>query len=601
MGGRLHFSRRKMTVAFLAVGALLLPAGSAAGAPGDQCGQPGVASVDGPYPVSTSRASVTTRDGERLDTYVWRPDAPAPASGWPMILLLPGANAFGGQQVNYVAPFEAQQVYACRGYVVVTYEARGYPTLVKTNGALTVNPTAPNRASTTGYDWGGPIDTGDSRDVIAWAKQQYPVNADRIAVAGCSYGGFRTWTLAGQVPELRTALPFCVTDSWNEFLSPSGVMHVGCALVYTATALGVASTSTPETLTECERMQLRGLAGDGNANDWMWQRSPARWAPTITMPVLMGAHTLDANYPMNGTVRLFNQLRGPKKLFLGAVAGHYPTPGSQQVLFHSTAQRWLDYWLKDTDTGIMSEPAVTWQAPPPEDPTSPSAAWLTRQTQSFPSCQATTMPLALSQGGTLTAAAGEGAADPVVNTYATGSEYFADVAPAANDKVPATPVETAVYTSAPFQADVLLAGPLRLQLDLTALGTRFQIHPDFWVLRPDGTRRRLAYSTVLQPTAVYGATLGQPAPVDFVPYVTAQVLPAGHRLQLTLSTSGKPTFVPDPTPGGYAINHSGPRQSTLTLTVDDMEAGPATTGGLESRSRRPDGRGNAARGACASV
>ena len=61
-------------------------------------------------------------------------------------------------------------------------------------------------------------------------------------------------------------------------------------------------------------------------------------------------------WTVDGTIELFNTLKGPKKLDIGP----YPPMQSRPwVEEHDKMFRWYDHWLKGIDNGVMDEPAVT--------------------------------------------------------------------------------------------------------------------------------------------------------------------------------------------------------------------------------------------------
>jgi predicted acyl esterase len=552
--------------AWLAIGTCLVlsvilpvaPARSAAG-----CGNAAIPSVDGPYPVTRESASVTTRDGESLATWVFKPTATPPAGGWPLIVQLHGGAAMANDPRNDVAPMESQNAYACRGYIVVSYMRRGYPGIITTNPSPAVNPSS-NRATTTGWDWGGPIDVGDGKDVISWAIANQPVNANRIGVTGGSQGSFVAYALAGNDSRIRTIIPTAGYDNWNEHASRNGVMTPGCP-AYAAFMAGLLTTATVENGVEYCKLTLGGAAGLGRDNAYWWERSPARWAPQITIPVFNAIHTLDPNWNASGWIRMHELLPGAhNKLFVGPVPIHINVPLAARVRFQTDVQRWWDQWLKDADTGIMAEPPVTWAAPP-RDFFSATEPWTFGRSQSLPPCAAAPVSLSLSGGNRLVSGAGSGPADVLLNNPATGAVNLA----ATGMAVVETPADTAVFRSDAFTADTVLTGDISLDLALTSLSPRYQVHPDLYDVAPDGTAEHIYYSSAnvgpIIPFGVFDGVPGQPKRLRWDPLTTFYVFEAGHRLELRISAMPRGSWMPEPTPGGFLLNHAGATQSTLEL------------------------------------
>jgi len=557
------WGRLAVIVSLVTGGMALVPAPAGAAGP---CGNPAIPAVDGPYPVTKEVTSVRMRDGEQLGAWVFKPVGTPPAGGWPMILHLHGGAAMANDPRTDVAPMENQDAYACRGYVVVSYLRRGYPGVVTTNPSLNVNPSS-NRATTTGWDYGGPIDVGDGEDIISWAIANEPVNAGRIGVEGGSQGSFVTYALAGNDSRIRTIIPAAGYDSWNDHAVRNGIMSPGCA-AYPLIGLGLLTTATVENMVEYCKLTLGGPAGLGNQNDYWWQRSPARWAPGIRIPVFNVMNTLDPNWNSSGWIRLHGMLPGPNnKLFVGPVPIHINVPTPQRTRFQTEVQRWWDQWLKDADTGIMSEPRVTWGAPP-DDFFSATDPWTIGTSQQLPPCGSAPVTYSLSQGGALVAggSGGTGSPEVLVNDPAAGAANLALLGTA----VVETPVDTVAYRSGPVAEDTAITGDIHLDLSLTSLSPRYQVHPDFYDVAPDGTARRMYFISSLNvgpiiPFGVFDGVPAQPEHLSWDPHTTFFVVRAGHRIELRISSAQRESWTPEPTPGGFLVNHAGAQQSTLSF------------------------------------
>jgi uncharacterized protein len=88
--------------------------------------------------------------------------------------------------------------------------------------------------------------------------------------------------------------------------------------------------------------------------DWYEEQNPIRLATNINIPVYLQINQ-GRGWTVDGTIELFEVLKGPKKLEIGP----YPPMQSRPwVEEHDTMFRWYEYWLKGIDNGIMNEPAV---------------------------------------------------------------------------------------------------------------------------------------------------------------------------------------------------------------------------------------------------
>ena len=89
--------------------------------------------------------------------------------------------------------------------------------------------------------------------------------------------------------------------------------------------------------------------------EWYEERNPVNLAQNIDIPVYL---QLDQGrgWTLDGTIELFETLKGPKKLDIGP----YPPMQSRPFIEeHDKMFRWYDYWIKGIDNGIMDEPAVS--------------------------------------------------------------------------------------------------------------------------------------------------------------------------------------------------------------------------------------------------
>ncbi|MGY3567221.1 CocE/NonD family hydrolase [Sinomonas sp. RB5] len=89
--------------------------------------------------------------------------------------------------------------------------------------------------------------------------------------------------------------------------------------------------------------------------EWYEERNPVNLAADIDIPVYL---QLDQGrgWTLDGTIELFNTLKGPKKLDIGP----YPPMQSRPFIEeHEKMFRWYEYWIKGIDNGIMEEPEVS--------------------------------------------------------------------------------------------------------------------------------------------------------------------------------------------------------------------------------------------------
>ena len=88
--------------------------------------------------------------------------------------------------------------------------------------------------------------------------------------------------------------------------------------------------------------------------EWYEEQNPINLARNIDIPVYLQINQ-GRGWTVDGTIELFDVLKGPKKLEIGP---YPPMQTRPWVDDHDTMFRWYDYWLKGIDNGIMDEPAV---------------------------------------------------------------------------------------------------------------------------------------------------------------------------------------------------------------------------------------------------
>lgn len=88
--------------------------------------------------------------------------------------------------------------------------------------------------------------------------------------------------------------------------------------------------------------------------EWYEERNPINLARNIDIPVYLQINQ-GRGWTVDGTIELFDVLKGPKKLEIGP---YPPMQTRPWVDDHDTMFRWYDYWLKGIANGVMDEPVV---------------------------------------------------------------------------------------------------------------------------------------------------------------------------------------------------------------------------------------------------
>ncbi|SDC37134.1 hypothetical protein SAMN05421734_10764 [Pelagirhabdus alkalitolerans] len=212
----------------------------------------------------------------------------------------------------------------------------------------------------------------DALEVIDWIIKQ-PFSTGKVGMFGKSWGGFNSLQVASrQHPALKTVITLCSTDDRYH-----DDVHYRGGNILASDMLWWASTM----FTYNARPQDPAVVGESWYENWIdrventppfveeWlshQRRDAYWKhgsinedyQKVDIPVFAVGGWQDAY--TDPIFRMLEHLPNSKGL-IGPWAHEYPEVATPDpaIGFLQEALRWWDYWLKDIDTGIMSEPKLT--------------------------------------------------------------------------------------------------------------------------------------------------------------------------------------------------------------------------------------------------
>ena len=567
---------------------------------------------------------VPMRDGIRLATDVYRPDAPG---RFPVLVTRGpyGKDTYADNQ-EHSAWFFPQ-----RGYVVVSQDCRA-------------------RFDSEGdtYD---PLfqEYQDGYDTVEWAARQ-PWSDGRVGTTGQSYLGATQYTLAAggpPPPHLQTMVPVSASSDFHQ----SWVYHTGGAMEWGWT-VPYAIHKGRNTLERAGRHDLLAqmdeyvLEADNFARplrdswyrhlpmrDWIdrlkeaapyfheyfdnetdgpywWKINLLKHVQHIDLPMFHVSSWYDIF--LEGALNSYQAMRGDavsvrarnnQKLLVGPWAHirPYTAPTSGEtgdidfgpdarIELHEHMLRWYDYWLKDIETGIMDEPPVSifvmgenrWRS---------ENEWPLARTHYTRYYLHADSPANTRHGvGVLsTAPPGDEPADTFVYDPADpaptrrGSTLIIPQGVEDQREVEDRP-DVLVYTSAPLERDMELTGPIAVHLfaSSTAVDTDFTAKlVDVW---PDGYAHNLqdgivraryrtsaAEPSFLEPGRVYDFE------IDL--WSVSHLVKNGHRLRLEVSSSNFPRFDRNPNTGApigqdarlesarQTVHHSTAHPSHVVLPV----------------------------------
>lgn len=225
---------------------------------------------------------------------------------------------------------------------------------------------------------------------------------------------------------------------------------------------------------------------------------------------------------------------------------------------------WFDRFLKGERNGIERGPKVTYWF---HDPTKPklqhrgtSETWPPPEARTrsfFFASQDRLLPKRPGAEGQKVLANTGGmqslSADPIVASMPLGSSLPAGAR---------TPLETAVFASAPMKDATLLAGGPSLDLFWSSTATEFQTNGLLWDVYPDGSRWLISRGC-----ARHDATPGTKQRVTLDLFHSIRLLAPGHRLELWVSPIDQPTFLASKQPSENLLYFSKNDPSRLEVPL----------------------------------
>jgi putative CocE/NonD family hydrolase len=427
----------------------------------------------------------------------------------------------------------------------------------------------------------------DAEAVIAWlAEQSWCTGA--VGMTGISWGGFNALQVAARrPPALKAILTLCSTD--DRYADDAHYMG-GCLLNENqiwGSILMMFAAYPPDPALVGERWRDMWTARLDALQCYPaeWLRHPHRDAfwqhgsvcedyDAITCAVYAVGGWADGY--SNAVPRLLKGLSCPRKGLVGPWSHAFPhdsRPGPS-IGFLQEALRWWDHWLKDRDTGIMDEPMYrVWMQdsvrPQPDYETRPGR-WVAEP--AWPSPNVEPHRYVLNTDG-LGAEADAETALQIRSPLSTGLKSGVWCAFGADGELPGDQRpddgNSLVFDSDPLDAPLELLGAPVVTLDLSVDHPTAMLAVRLCEVFPDGTSARLTYG-LLNLTHRTGhdaptpMTPGERTQVQVQLNDCAQVVPAGHRLRVAISTVYWPLAWPSPHPVTTTI-YTG--ASTLTLPV----------------------------------
>ncbi|GII21905.1 CocE/NonD family hydrolase [Planosporangium mesophilum] len=515
---------RSVALAVLLAGTVTAPATLVAGA--------APAGAVTPAPITGFRyVDITAADGVVLKANVVEPATPG---RHPAIVFI---SSWGLNDGEYLAQASA---FARRGYVVLSYTARGF---YGSGGQI---------------ETAGPKDIADVRSAIDWLIANTTADPARIGSAGVSYGAGISLIAAAFEPRIKSVVSL---SGWTDLVASlyGNETRRPQAVYLLKAAAQLTGRPSPE-LTQIMDSYFANEKID-RLIAWGKVRSAATYVDAINRnrPAILMANSYgDSLFPPNQLVDFFGRLSGPKRLELApgdhAVAEATGLLGLPNHVWDSTA-RWFDRYLAGRPNGIDTEPPVVLrrlnstaveQYPDWARASAPARRWYLGG------------PSGLIPTGPLAPAAPGDWSQQIWTGYDTTAD--AGVVMLSNGLTALTGVQQTValgtvsrryggvWLSDPFAAGGAIRGRPRLHLTITSLVPTGTLVAYLYDVDALGVGRLVTHEPI--------TWLSAPSTLDLQMQATAYNVPAGHRLALVLDTKDPLYF--DGNPAGMAIKVAGP-------------------------------------------
>jgi len=278
-------------------------------------------------------ALATMLDGTKIALDIYRP---AQEKGsWPVILAY---SPFPKERI-----FESAKpaFYCAHGYVCVQASERG---IGFNQGKFTMHG---SQAAQDGYD------------LVEWIAGQPWCNG-KVGMMGASGYGVMQWLTAPlNPPHLKSLVVLGTTDNYRGLCYPGGVLRTPFVLNLVSGFTQAALWPGPIPGKEMPMNVVAEILGHAEDGPFWWEHGGGwKRVNEIKAPVLNIVNVpnrLHAIYQL----RSYVDIKSPKKLIITPWTNENYQPWIfETTAFNTHILRWLDYWLKGIDTGIMDEPEV---------------------------------------------------------------------------------------------------------------------------------------------------------------------------------------------------------------------------------------------------
>lgn len=281
-----------------------------------------------------TRGKVTGADGDLLDAALWRHTGVRPRP----VIIMPSPWT----DLGWLAYAVQATLFAIRGYDVLAYSARGFA------------------GSEGKVDVAGPLDVADGSRALDHLVERSAGPVTKIGFLGDSYGSGISQLVAAHDTRVDAVVALSSWGDLGEAFYENSTRHV--AAVRALLAAAAKARLSPQTQSVFDNVLAdRDIRGTLR---WAEPRSPFTHIKELNrrqVPVFYSHAWHETLFPSNQTLKVFNELTGPKRLAVSI--GDHSGPEASGMLglpnrIWTDAHRWFDRHLKGIDNGIDAEGQV---------------------------------------------------------------------------------------------------------------------------------------------------------------------------------------------------------------------------------------------------
>lgn len=407
---------------------------------------------------------IHVRTGDSLDATYYTPSQSPPAGGYPVIIFVHG---YGFDKYAVIATCST---YALSGYLTLGYTVRGH-------------------GNSSGYSkFMSDVERKDLKDVLAWLRSLPEVDAGSIGISGGSQGGLHgLWAAADRLPVKAVTSDVIVPHWASDMLSNGCIRRTALLLLQGSTVRYDAMRDTLWDFVRNDQFDsLRSHFIPGRDIDTALLNSSS--LPTLRL-FKWQDHYFASDDGIEGCLRY----AGAKKVYIGA-RGHFSDLAeSERIYQYDQVTRWLDYFLRGVQNGILTDPTYTYAYSALPMDTSGFFQWTRVEGNSWPpagiqrfrcylhkdSTISFTPPISLNDSLTLS------------NRYLNPAYTF-DTAYIEGFRGPRfdvlVPKQTLVFDSPPLPEDVTWLGVPGMKLYVRSDHEKFPLHAQIYELDSAGAR-----------------------------------------------------------------------------------------------------------------